>query len=104
MRSTIPPSGRPSNLRMPQMPHMGGGHYTIRQCDSPSAGTGAASSAGSTSAHGRAAMRRGMSKLTDLIDRIGGTPYEFASAEALAAFVTARGFTVRRLAPNEHLG
>lgn len=47
---------------------------------------------------------RGMNKLTDLIDWIGGYPYEVATADALVAFLRERGFTMRRLDPNADLG
>lgn len=47
---------------------------------------------------------RGMSRLIDLIDWIGGWPYEVSTADALVAFVEARGFAVRRLERNNDLG
>ena len=37
---------------------------------------------------------RGMSAKHDRIDWIGGFPYEFASLEALSAFLEARGFSI----------
>lgn len=46
-------------------------------------------------AHGDA--RRGMSYLTDLVDWVGGYPFEVAKPEAVVDFVTARGFELTRL-------
>ena len=37
---------------------------------------------------------RGMSAKHDRVDWIGGFPYEFASLEALSAFLEARGFSI----------
>ena len=40
---------------------------------------------------------RGMSRWHDLVDWIGGYPFEVATPEAVADFCRARGFTVERL-------
>jgi 2-polyprenyl-6-hydroxyphenyl methylase/3-demethylubiquinone-9 3-methyltransferase len=48
-------------------------------------------------AQGSAADERGMSKWTDLVDWVGGYPFEVASPEAVVAFYRDRGFTLERL-------
>ncbi len=40
---------------------------------------------------------RGMSRWHDLIDWVGGYPFEVAKPEAVFAFLRARGFTLERL-------
>jgi 2-polyprenyl-6-hydroxyphenyl methylase/3-demethylubiquinone-9 3-methyltransferase len=47
---------------------------------------------------------RGMSRLYDLIDWIGGYPYEFAKAEDLVSFNERAGFTLVKLARTEGTG
>jgi SAM-dependent methyltransferase len=41
--------------------------------------------------------RRGMSRWHDIIDWVGGYPYEFATPDAIFDFYRARGFTLTRL-------
>lgn len=43
------------------------------------------------------AQKRGMSRWRDIIDWVGGYPYEYARADAVFAFYHARGFTLERL-------
>ncbi len=47
---------------------------------------------------------RGMSRIHDMIDWIGGYPYEFSSAERLVSFVEKEGFAVNKLVPNNGYG
>lgn len=47
---------------------------------------------------------RGMSRWHDMIDWIGGYPYEYASAEQLVDFYERDGFKVRKLMPNDGYG
>jgi 2-polyprenyl-6-hydroxyphenyl methylase/3-demethylubiquinone-9 3-methyltransferase len=47
---------------------------------------------------------RGMSRRHDLIDWIGGYPYEFASADQLLAFFRRAQFRVAKLVPSESAG
>ena len=47
---------------------------------------------------------RGMSRWHDMIDWIGGYPYEYASAQQLVAFYERNGFKLRKLVPNEGYG
>ena len=48
--------------------------------------------------------RRGMSRWRDVIDWVGGYPYEYASTEALVTFFRDRGFRPKKLAPTRGLG
>lgn len=41
--------------------------------------------------------RRGMSKWHDILDWVGGYPYEFATPDAIFDFYSARGFTLSKL-------
>ena len=43
--------------------------------------------------------QRGMDFWYDVIDWLGGYPYEYAAPQAIAAFVAARGFTLVRCVP-----
>lgn len=52
----------------------------------------------------RYAGNRGMSRWRDIVDWVGGYPYEYASTEALADFHRARGFEPVREKPNRGLG
>lgn len=47
---------------------------------------------------------RGMSRWHDMIDWIGGYPYEFAKAEDLVAFYTKDGFRVMKMLENKGYG
>jgi 2-polyprenyl-3-methyl-5-hydroxy-6-metoxy-1,4-benzoquinol methylase len=47
---------------------------------------------------------RGMSRWRDVIDWVGGYPYEYASTEALAGFYAERGFSPVKLVPTGGLG
>jgi 2-polyprenyl-3-methyl-5-hydroxy-6-metoxy-1,4-benzoquinol methylase len=47
---------------------------------------------------------RGMSAKYDELDWIGGFPFEFASFESVASYITARGFTVINAKRNESWG
>lgn len=47
---------------------------------------------------------RGMSRWHDMVDWIGGYPYEFASAERLVDFYEKDGFKLRKLVPNDGYG
>jgi 2-polyprenyl-3-methyl-5-hydroxy-6-metoxy-1,4-benzoquinol methylase len=47
---------------------------------------------------------RGMSRWHDMIDWIGGYPYEFAHAEQLVKFYEDDGFKLRKLVPNNGSG
>ena len=47
---------------------------------------------------------RGMSRINDIVDWIGGYPYEYAQAEKLVKFYTAEGFTLRKLVENSSYG
>lgn len=47
---------------------------------------------------------RGMSRFYDLVDWIGGYPYEFAKAEDLASFFEKAGFRLVKLVPSEGTG
>ena len=47
---------------------------------------------------------RGMSRWHDMIDWIGGYPYEYASAQQLVDFYERDGFKVRKLVPNDGYG
>ncbi|NNF29446.1 MAG: class I SAM-dependent methyltransferase, partial [Gemmatimonadetes bacterium] len=48
--------------------------------------------------------RRGMSKWRDIIDWVGGYPYEAAGADAVVAFCTDRGFEPVEVRPTKGLG
>lgn len=50
------------------------------------------------------ARQRGMSRWHDLLDWVGGYPYEFARPEAIFDFYRARGYILRRLRTNVGLG
>jgi 2-polyprenyl-6-hydroxyphenyl methylase/3-demethylubiquinone-9 3-methyltransferase len=41
--------------------------------------------------------RRGMSRWRDIVDWVGGYPYEYARTDRIFEFYRARGFTLRRL-------
>jgi hypothetical protein len=47
---------------------------------------------------------RGMSRWHDMVDWIGGYPYEFTSAQQLVAFFQKDGFKLRKLVPNDGYG
>ena len=47
---------------------------------------------------------RGMSRWHDMIDWLGGYPYEFAKAEDLVAFFEKDGFRLSKLVPNDGYG
>jgi 2-polyprenyl-6-hydroxyphenyl methylase/3-demethylubiquinone-9 3-methyltransferase len=47
---------------------------------------------------------RGMSRWHDMVDWIGGYPYEYASAQQLVDFYESDGFKLRKLAPNDGYG
>jgi 2-polyprenyl-3-methyl-5-hydroxy-6-metoxy-1,4-benzoquinol methylase len=47
---------------------------------------------------------RGMSRWRDIVDWVGGFPYEYASQDSLIDFHRARGFEVIRSAPTRGLG
>jgi SAM-dependent methyltransferase len=47
---------------------------------------------------------RGMSRRHDMIDWIGGYPYEYSSANRLVDFYEADGFKLRKLVPNDGYG
>lgn len=47
---------------------------------------------------------RGMSRWHDMVDWIGGYPYEYATAEALTAFYEKDGFKLDKLVPNNGYG
>jgi 2-polyprenyl-6-hydroxyphenyl methylase/3-demethylubiquinone-9 3-methyltransferase len=47
---------------------------------------------------------RGMSRWHDMIDWLGGYPYEFASARQLVEFYERDGYRLRKLAPNDGYG
>lgn len=47
---------------------------------------------------------RGMSRWHDMVDWIGGYPYEYASAQQLVAFYEKDGFKLRKLVPNNGYG
>jgi len=47
---------------------------------------------------------RGMSRWHDMVDWIGGYPYEYATAEALIAFYEKDGFKLAKLLPNDGYG
>jgi 2-polyprenyl-3-methyl-5-hydroxy-6-metoxy-1,4-benzoquinol methylase len=47
---------------------------------------------------------RGMSRLHDMVDWIGGYPYEFAKAEDLVAFYEKAGFQLEKLVRNDGTG
>ena len=49
-------------------------------------------------------QHRGMSRVHDMIDWIGGYPYAFAKAEELAAFYQKAGFQLEKLAPSDGTG
>ena len=46
---------------------------------------------------------RGMSKFHDLVDWLGGYPYEFAKPDEVIRFVEARGFTLQKLRNTEYV-
>ncbi len=48
--------------------------------------------------------RRGMSRWRDIVDWVGGYPYEYASTEALLAFYAQRGFQPETVRPTHGLG
>lgn len=48
--------------------------------------------------------KRGMSVMHDLIDWMGGFPYEFASFDVLAGYMQSRGFVLERGVPATSLG
>jgi hypothetical protein len=41
--------------------------------------------------------KRGMSRWRDIVDWVGGYPYEYAKTDAIFAFYRQRGFTLKRL-------
>jgi 2-polyprenyl-3-methyl-5-hydroxy-6-metoxy-1,4-benzoquinol methylase len=47
---------------------------------------------------------RGMSRIHDMVDWIGGYPYEFAKAEALVSFCEKAGFQLEKLVRNDGTG
>jgi 2-polyprenyl-3-methyl-5-hydroxy-6-metoxy-1,4-benzoquinol methylase len=47
---------------------------------------------------------RGMSRWHDMVDWIGGYPYEFTSAQQLVDFFQKDGFKLRKLVPNDGYG
>ena len=47
--------------------------------------------------------KRGMSKFHDMVDWLGGYPYEFAKTAEVIRFVEARGFTLQKLRNNEYV-
>jgi 2-polyprenyl-3-methyl-5-hydroxy-6-metoxy-1,4-benzoquinol methylase len=49
-------------------------------------------------------QHRGMSRVHDMIDWIGGYPYEFAKAEDLVAFYEKAGFQLEKLSRNDGTG
>jgi 2-polyprenyl-3-methyl-5-hydroxy-6-metoxy-1,4-benzoquinol methylase len=49
-------------------------------------------------------QHRGMSRMHDMIDWIGGYPYEFAKAEDLVAFYQKAGFALEKLAESDGTG
>jgi hypothetical protein len=49
-------------------------------------------------------QHRGMSRVHDMIDWIGGYPYEFAKAEDLIAFYEKAGFQLEKLSRNDGTG
>jgi 2-polyprenyl-3-methyl-5-hydroxy-6-metoxy-1,4-benzoquinol methylase len=48
--------------------------------------------------------RRGMNRWRDIIDWVGGYPYEYASTESIVAFYGERGFRAERVVPTSGLG
>jgi 2-polyprenyl-3-methyl-5-hydroxy-6-metoxy-1,4-benzoquinol methylase len=48
--------------------------------------------------------RRGMNRWRDIIDWVGGYPYEYASTDAITAFFGGRGFRAERVVPTGGLG
>jgi hypothetical protein len=48
--------------------------------------------------------RRGMNRWRDIIDWLGGYPYEYASTDVITAFHEARGFHAERVVPTGGLG
>jgi 2-polyprenyl-6-hydroxyphenyl methylase/3-demethylubiquinone-9 3-methyltransferase len=48
--------------------------------------------------------KRGMSVLHDLIDWMGGFPYEFATYDLLVNYMELRGFELQKGCPNTSLG
>jgi 2-polyprenyl-3-methyl-5-hydroxy-6-metoxy-1,4-benzoquinol methylase len=48
--------------------------------------------------------QRGMSRWRDIIDWVGGYPYEYASTDAITSFFEERGFTARKVVPTGGLG
>ena len=53
---------------------------------------------------GRLHQRRGMSFWRDVVDWVGGLPFEVASVEAVQAFCAARGFTTQTVVPTRRHG
>lgn len=53
---------------------------------------------------GRLHERRGMSFWRDVVDWVGGLPFEVASVEAVQAFCAERGFTSERVVPTRRHG
>jgi 2-polyprenyl-3-methyl-5-hydroxy-6-metoxy-1,4-benzoquinol methylase len=53
---------------------------------------------------GRLHQRRGMSFWRDVVDWVGGLPFEVASVEAVQAFCAERGFTSQRVVPTRRHG
>lgn len=47
--------------------------------------------------------RRGMSTFHDMVDWLGGYPYEFAKPAEVIGFVEARGFTLQKLRNAEYV-
>ena len=45
-----------------------------------------------------------MSRWHDMVDWIGGYPYEYATSEALTAFFEKDGFKLTKLVPNDGYG
>lgn len=48
--------------------------------------------------------RRGMSRWHDIIDWVGGYPYEVATPDAITAFFAARGFDLERIVRRDGIG
>lgn len=48
--------------------------------------------------------RRGMNRWRDIIDWVGGYPYEYASVEAIVKFYSERGFSLEKVVANGGLG
>ncbi len=50
------------------------------------------------------ATSRGMSRWYDMIDWLGGYPYEFAKAEDIVQFFEKDGYRLEKLVPNDGYG